>query len=174
MSCKQIQGLKWAKAVVQPEWLPHSRPRGAKAKGLAYEAALGREIPFARRGDWFEFEDKAGIGNAQVDYLFAHEGIIYVIEVKYSLTMEGFAQIEKLYKPILERIFLREVRGIQVCKVLKPLELARSGAIVSGALAGAMAIRTGRVVWHWMGRSSVGTSLPGGLAAPLASARASA
>ncbi len=86
----------------------------AARKGLSYEAKVGRflaglaaarEIAGLRAHPWINFEDTNGFGRAQPDYIFWQKTKLLVCEVKLSETDDAWRQLEKLYVPLLERIF---------------------------------------------------------------------
>lgn len=147
-----IEGLRWAEARESGPWgSKGSRPRGAKALGVAYEKALAKALPDATRGAWWEFEDANGGGWCQTDLLLVGSGSVLVLEAKLSWVMQGHSQIELLYKPVLEMALGKPVLGVVVCKALRS---GMPGSVtVVGDLPSALALaRAGRrPVLHWIG-----------------------
>lgn len=153
---RKIYGLRWARSCLKPTGIPIGRPRGAKASGLRYERALAKVLPSAKHGVWFEFEDLNGLGCCQTDLIFGHEGILWVLEVKYSQTDGAWKQIEDLYIPILKAAFGKPTLGLQVCKNLIPGQAGRVCPTLSEAMETSKVGR--RAVWQWLG-GEVGSSL---------------
>lgn len=116
---RTIEGLRWAEARPSGPW-GKPRPRGAKAHGVRYEKALAKALPAAVHGQWFEFIDLHGPGWCQVDFLIQKEEFIFVLEAKYTWVPEGHSQLEKLYKPVVEKVFNKPMYGVVVCKNLVP------------------------------------------------------
>lgn len=147
---RRVEGLIWARQCSKPGCIPKSRPRGKKAAGLRYERDLAAALPGATHGQWFEFEDSAGHGWCQPDLFICGTEAIWVLEAKYTWKRGAQAQISRLYKPVLERVFGLPVRGIVVCKVLT--RETPQGAICR-SLEEAKARSAGPlpVVLHWIG-----------------------
>ena len=146
---RQLRGLRWAKLAERPGGIPKSRPRGAKARGLAYEAELASQLPEARHGQWFEFEDSAGRGWCQVDLLIPRSRLVVVMEVKLTWTPEAFRQLSGLYLPIVRKVWGCEAVGLQVCRNLVP---GLSSVVVGDLERGVEQAARGReVCWHWLG-----------------------
>lgn len=169
MSHRVVKGLKWVQTAEGP--FGRARARGAKAKGLQYERALARALPWAQHGPWFEYEDSKGLGLCQPDFVIEEEERVIVLEAKYTWTLQGHLQIEQLYRPVLEMLLGKPVVGIEVCKVLLP-EAREQGAVVFSSLADALASspRPWRV-WHWI-PVTVGTRLRGESPIPVVSPEA--
>lgn len=147
---REIRGLIWAKACNRPSCIPKSRPKGKKAAGLRYERELAKVLKGGVHGQWFEFEDSNGHGWCQPDLFFEREGKIWVLEAKYTWTEAAYRQIEGLYVPVLSAALRKQVRGIQVCKVLRPEStrdlICRSlGEAIEGSA------QSKRVCLHWLG-----------------------
>lgn len=159
MAHRVVEGLLWAKQIPdRPASLPViRRVRGAKAKGRAYEKALGKALPSQfLHGPWFQFMDRNGLGHCQPDFIVKLRDRLLVLEVKYSWVPEGHSQIERLYQPVLERIFGLPVLGVVVCKRLRP-EMGHSQ--VFGGLREAIASQAAVRVLHWLGAGDVGLGL---------------
>lgn len=112
--------------------------------GLRYERSVAKALPLAQHGQWIEFEDSAGRGWAQPDFLLRFEDKALILETKYTWVAEGHSQIELLYRPLIERLFELEVVGLVVCRTLVP-EAPASSATIEEAL-----IRRRNVV-QWIG-----------------------
>ena len=151
---RQIIGLRWARPCTRPSCIPVARPRGAKAAGLRYERALANAQCGAVRGQWWEFEDANGHGWCQTDVLLRPDDDCAIVqECKYSWTLDGHVQLERLYLPVVQRALgVTSVIGIVVCKRLVP-EMTLQGVTIASTLQGALnsAASGRRVAWHWLG-----------------------
>ena len=150
---RRVEGLRWARPLAGwPSGIPHSRPRGAKALGLRYERALARALPSAQHGRWWEYEDANGHGLCQTDLIIDLGARVLVLESKLRWVAEGHAQVELLYRPVLERALAKPVFGGVVCKTLVP-EARSAGVQVVGDLRSfaEVAEAGGRAVLHWPG-----------------------
>lgn len=148
---RQISGLKWAE---RAERAVHGRPRGlkgAKGMGLAYERLLANALPGGEAGVWWKYEDKNGWGACQTDLVLVGMRSVLVLEAKYTWTEDAFAQLEGLYRPVVEMAAGKPVICVQVCRNLR----AESGlGLVFGDLAEAVkaAKQSGVLVTlHWRG-----------------------
>lgn len=146
---RNVEGLKFAAMMSErPKVIPIGRPRGIKAKGIAYEKALAGALPSgAQRGAWFEFRDINGGGYCQPDYLVEIDGVVVILECKYTWTRAALLQLNKLYLPVVAKALNKPTRGIVVCKVLVP----DASGQVCGSLEDALAVRNGIPIWHWLG-----------------------
>ena len=153
MSKRRVEGLRWARALEgRPRGIPLARPRGAKARGLQYERAIARELSGARRGVWFEFEDRRGHGYCQVDFLVPVGGRPVVLEAKYTWTLEGHEELEGLYLPVVRGVRgLERSCGLVICKKLTEGTLASAQAFGDLTSAVEWAERGERAVLHWIG-----------------------
>lgn len=147
-----VEGLRWAEARPEGPWgAKGSRPRGAKALGVAYEKALARALPDAKRGQWWKFDDVNGGGWCQTDLLLEGASSVLVLEAKLSWVMQGHTQLELLYKPVLEMALGKPLLGVVVCKTLRS-GMPHSVSIVSDLPSALALARSGRrVVLHWIG-----------------------
>ena len=151
-SKREIHGLKWSRRLhAKPNCIPSGRPRGAKAAGLRYERQLALAFPSFEHGVWFEFEDLNGHGYCQVDFLIEFPRIVTILEVKYTWTIEGHLQLERLYEPVVRVALEKFAEGIVVCKRLVPE--AMRGATICPDFESARGV-LGRPVWHWLGAAS--------------------
>lgn len=147
---RYIRGLTYAHECKRPSSIPVGRPRGAKARGLAYERALHVNVG-GIRGQWFEYEDANGRGYCQTDVLIGHEGMAVVMECKYTWTLDGHLALAKLYLPVVAMALKRPVCGLVVCKKLIP-DVALHGIQVCSSLDDALTAAPRRcVAWHWNG-----------------------
>lgn len=135
---REVQDLRFVRLLRErPSCIPQGRPRGAKATGVRYEDALAKLPGFvgASHGVWLEFDDAKGHGFAQVDFLFRGLGVPVVAEAKLTWTPAAYVQLRKLYFPLLQRLYWRQVVGIVVCQNLTRETPHRD---VCGSLAEAM------------------------------------
>jgi hypothetical protein len=146
---RQLNGLKWAKRLIgRPAGIPIGRPRGAKAAGIRYEKAIGAELSEARRGVWFEFEDRNGPGWCQVDFLLPWASRAIVLEAKYTWIEDAHLELERLYVPIVEAAGFARPIGIVVARRLIP---GMDRILVRDSLSEAIeAAGRGRSVLHWI------------------------
>lgn len=154
MSVRIISGLKFANTCGVPQ---HAngvhRPRGAKAHGVRYENLLAKGVPLARHGQWFQFIDRDGHGTCQTDLLLEFPELVVVLEAKYTWTIMGHVQVERLYKPVVEKAFGKPCVGLVVCKALRD-ECEMGGAMVVHRLMDALAwCQKKRTVMHWLGEA---------------------
>lgn len=141
---REIKGLRWARECGRPSCIPIGRPRGAKAQGLRYERGLALTLaPAFRHGQWFEYEDGIGRGYCQVDFLRVDADRVIALEAKYTWTIEGHWQLERLYIPIVERVYARPAVGVVVCK-----NLSDGVMNVHGLLEDAITSGRPRSVWQ--------------------------
>jgi hypothetical protein len=75
---------------------------------------------------WIRFEDSNGEGYAQPDSYLVLKSRVICFECKLTETLSGYAQLEKLYKPLLAAIYSRPIVLILTCKNLSRLDLRRS------------------------------------------------
>lgn len=79
-----------------------------------------------KSGTWFEYEDNDGTGFAQTDILLLATGLprLAILECKTTRCVQGWAQLEGLYRPILERVYpKRDLIRVQVYKNPAPYEI---------------------------------------------------
>ncbi len=149
--CRFIVDLYSAEACSRPPGIPKSRARGRKAAGLRYERELANAIPRAKHGQWFRFVDKNGLGVCQPDLLLRTQFGIAILESKYTWTETGHMQLDRLYIPVVEKVWARTPAfGIVVCKVLGPGVhpdwICRDLATAIGRAASGR-----KTVLHWIG-----------------------
>ena len=147
----RIEGtLHSARHISAPGFAKPGRSRGAKAKGRAYEKAVGRfALPKAVAGQWWEAEDATGKFFCQTDFVLRWRDVLVVVEAKYTWTMDGHRQAQELYAPIVELAMKRRTVGLVVCKRLvpgAPKVCERVDDAIGQALAGAAL-----PVWQWLG-----------------------
>jgi hypothetical protein len=125
---REVRDLQWVRTLPErPDCIPKGRPRGAKAAGVRYEAAVAALPSFAAasHGLWLEFGDASGHGYAQADFVFTSGPVLVVAEAKLTWTPAAYAQLRRLYFPLLHRLSGLPVGGFVVCQNLTR-ETARS------------------------------------------------
>lgn len=166
---RRITRLQHAEMLAEwPENIPRPRPRGVKALGSRYEAAVSRQLgPEAKRGQWWRFADANGPGLCQTDFCIFGDIWLVILECKHTWTEEGMDQLRELYLPVVEMATSKRMIGIQVCKHLVP---GHTGPVYDSLEAAVNAARTGQygnvsrfhptrlVTLHWRG---VGPMLSG-------------
>lgn len=135
-----------------PELIPHSRPRGIKALGPRYEAAVARQLGSeAKRGIWWEYRDANGPGLCQTDFIILGQKWCVILECKHTWIDEGFDQLKFLYMPVVEMATNRRVIGVQVCKHLTPHHVGPVYDSLEAAVMGCKCSNRGLVTLHWRG-----------------------
>lgn len=149
-SKRKIEGLRWAKPCARPKCIPRSRPRGVRALGKRYEAAVAKQLTGKGvAGQWFEFEDDNGHGYCQIDFLLEEEKA--VLEVKLTEVEAARQELTDLYLPVLRHIYGPNVRGIVVARHLtRETDLDR--VCDSLPLALIVARTRGIPTLHWIGK----------------------
>lgn len=119
---RQIRNLSFAQLSPTGPWAK-SRLRGSKAKGIAYERRVQRKLKeMVREGSlscslfpsqWIEFYDENGRGWAQPDIYGVGEDWVLLVECKLTQQEWGYAQMNNLYRPLLEWIYKRPVLCLQ-------------------------------------------------------------
>jgi hypothetical protein len=152
-----IIGLQRAeKLAKRPSFIPAGRPRGVKALGVRYERSLARSMPWMTPGQWWRFVDGEGEGWCQTDLIVERGNFSLVLEAKLSWVAEGHSQLEKLYKPVVERALGKPMLGIVVTKYLKP-NIPRWVKVEGDFESALRASAAGRPsVWHWLGGDCAG------------------
>jgi len=117
---RAVVGLRAARLARGPGWKP-SRVRGLKAKGLAFERKVLKQLKeffgFAfEPGPWIQFEDANGAGFAQPDGVIAFLTHMVLIEVKLSETPSAAQELRGLYAPLVRKIWKKPVALLQVFK----------------------------------------------------------
>lgn len=139
----------------RPENIPIPRTRGVKAEGRRFEKAAGKMLSRLKLGGslessvWFEFFDANGRGVCEVDHIILRPDRVVVVECKLTQTPRAFSQLERLYLPVVRKIFSQvPVQGVMVCKRLYevPTDLATSWEEVLAMNASIIP------TWHWLGR----------------------
>ena len=67
-------------------------------------------------GQWFAFYDDSGPGYCQIDHYILLPGFIILVECKLTQTEKAEYQMEKLYVPILHKVYGVPVISLQICK----------------------------------------------------------
>jgi hypothetical protein len=118
-------------------------------EGLKYErafaAALLENFPSAQHGQWWKFEDAGGIGWAQTDLFLPEENV--VVEVKLTLSLQGLAQLENFYVPLLECATGERPRAILVTKNLRPVVPRER---IYSSWAECVSAKGGTPILHWL------------------------
>lgn len=109
----------WAAPCGRPLVIPRSRPRGVKAQGLRFEAALAEALPMAKHGQWWEYLEEGQKRWCQTDLTFNWAGFAVVIECKLSWVPQGQESLDGLYLPVLQRALGRKVLGLVAVKNLR-------------------------------------------------------
>lgn len=146
---RAISGLRFAALCGVPNHAGRNATRGKKAHGVRYEKLLAKGLGVARHGQWFQFIDSNGHGYCQTDLLIEFRECVAVLEAKYTWTPQGHFQVERLYKPVLERAFGKPVRGFVVCKKLT--DGMGETLVVSRLMEALSWSENKRVAMHWMG-----------------------
>ena len=129
-----IRGLRWVKALDdRPRFISSPRIRGVQRAGLIYENRIANYMKAlygdkVLHGQWYEFEDRRGLGWCQPDIIVLPDKdrkFILVLECKLKATKKAWVQLNYMYRPVLERIYPQtEIRLVQVVKNLnKELKL---------------------------------------------------
>jgi hypothetical protein len=123
-----IRGLRWAKALQErPRFISSPRIKGIQRAGLIYENRIANYIKALYgdkviHGQWYEYEDRRGLGWCQPDILILPDDkrdFIIVIECKLKSTRKAWVQLNYLYRPVLEKIYPQvDLRMVQVVKNL--------------------------------------------------------
>lgn len=164
MHCRVIKGLKWVKELDnRPNCIPKSQVRGIKRVGLTYEGCAGKAIErvfggvsSVKRGKWFSFEDFNGLGYCQPDIIVDFRDYTLVCECKLTETKKGRDQINVLYRPILEFLLEKPVKGVVIARHLtretdKELICGGMGEVLERLKEKNFVIPT----LHWLGRGRI-------------------
>lgn len=112
---KMVKGKPIVRLVEEPQFAKtHGKVKGAKRKGLIYEERVINYLEDNKgeqwesiAGPWFEFADNSGHRYAQADWMGINlqQGRICIAEVKLSRVPEAWWQLNRLYKPLVEKLF---------------------------------------------------------------------
>jgi len=154
---RHISGLLWASQGERPQGLTKSKAQGSKALGLSYERKVGKALAKALDdpllGPWYYFLDYYGKGYCQPDVVWLGPDYTLVFEVKLTDTPAALTQILKLYKPVLELVYGKPVRGVVVTKNLTKDTLPQT---LTTNLDDALILAQGTIpVYHWLGLGSM-------------------
>jgi hypothetical protein len=145
-----VRGLLSAWESLDPG-MPKARYWGRKAEGIRFEKAVSELLPSnARRGVWFRYEDSAGLGVCQPDWIVPlGKKTILIVECKRTECPEGTTQLTRLYFPVVERATGRRPIGMLVCNYLT---LATPTERIFGDFTDALAsAHSGNIpILHWM------------------------
>ena len=143
----------------RPSCIPAPRRvSGAKGRGLAYERAIAKRLPFAAHGPWYEFweGDSKRRRYCQPDFVFeAPLGQIVILEAKYTWTIEAHEQLAR-YREVVALASGKPACGLVICKRLLD-DIFMPSAHVFGDLWDAIAsARSGRqAVFQWLGKGQI-------------------
>ena len=102
------------------------RPRtGAKAAGLRFEKQVVKSLEQKYSGfiSGIPFQYKTEYADKVIcipDGFLLYGKEIIVIEIKLRHTIDAWFQLRKLYSPVLQKVFSRPVRMMEICKVYEP------------------------------------------------------
>lgn len=126
---KSVKGLKRADVVEEPQFAKiNGNVRGMKGKGLRYESHvcnyLDRNLPehvVGVHGLWFKFEDAKGERYAQADWVGFDllRACIYIVEVKLTRVPDAWWQLNRLYKPLVSKVFGWDIAMIEVTATVR-------------------------------------------------------
>lgn len=110
---------------VPPPFVRQTRRTGRRGAGIRYEKSV-QEYLLNRYGQayipspWLRFRSDNGWRWCQPDGLILQpaEARIIVVEVKYQHTSDAWWQVERLYKPVLRKLFNDEWK-FDACEVVK-------------------------------------------------------
>lgn len=128
-----VQVCDWAELVdTQPEFIHRPQRRGRRLQGIKYELAghywLKRQFRNSyTAGQWFRFkaDGQGKIRWCQTDGLLVdvEHRTLTVVEFKYQHTESAWWQLFKLYKPVIEKLFVDKkfsIRCLEICKWFDP------------------------------------------------------
>jgi hypothetical protein len=97
----------------------------AQRAGLRYERDfniyMSKEFPDYVPGPHIHFYSDEAARTVQPDGVLAFSEVVYVFEIKYQHVPEAWWQLVKLYRPLVERIFVgKPVRCVEVCRSYDP------------------------------------------------------
>ena len=126
-----ISKLRWAKALDErPVFIPSPRLTGVKRAGVLYENRVANYMKAiygdenVLHGQWYQYEDRRGVGYCQSDILILPHGDVkdlIILECKLKSRRVAEVQLRYLYKPIVEHLYPNtNIIMVQVCKFLNP------------------------------------------------------
>jgi len=101
--------------------------------GIRYERKVSKQLKLDLPGiwisPWFRFQTELGDTRwCQPDALLVGKDQVVLFEVKVRSTSDAWWQLEKLYKPVVEKAFGRTVEGlVMVCKHFDPATTGLGG-----------------------------------------------
>lgn len=72
-------------------------------------------------GPWISFKDKSGMRVCQPDALLLTNSWLLIIEMKLTHTARAWWQLEKLYRPVCEKLVTCPIFTLEVCKQGDPM-----------------------------------------------------
>lgn len=105
MTRTAVKGLKWAHYGPHPSFIPRTRYKGSRARGIAFERKIGKLLkadhPIISLGQWIYFEDSLGLGVAQPDILLQNEKCTHIVECKLSYRNDIELKLREVYGTLL-------------------------------------------------------------------------
>lgn len=118
---------RWAKA--PPPFVVNRKGRtGRRAQGIRYEKKVHEYLDMIYPGmfvpsPWIYFLEEEGNRArwCQPDGLLidVQQGLVTIVEVKYSHTSDAWWQLTQLYRPVLEYLFPRALWTLQCVEIVK-------------------------------------------------------
>lgn len=110
---KVVRNLIWAEFCSTPDFIRPTRHRGRRALGVKYEVKMHEKLraEFGHKyfsNPWIKYQTKGGpLQWCQPDALVVDipEGIITILEMKYSHTFGAYGQVMNMYLPLIKKIF---------------------------------------------------------------------
>ena len=156
----RLNGLLWAELTSDTPFKKARVRRSCFKDGIAYEKLVGRELRALLRagvfdgelllGQWILFCDNDGISYAQPDAYIVSRQQVLLFEAKLTQTDAARPQLD-LYEGLLNEIYGRPIRRVQVCKHLRyvPQDLIEGPHELAAAVAGGDSTCW---TWHFLGR----------------------
>lgn len=99
----------------RPGFIPYNKARGAKARGLRYEASIVKWLDeeFSGSwdtfpGQWLSYTNSFGVDHyCQPDWFAVNfdRWEVLIVEVKLTRVSKAWWQLNELYKPVLKKMF---------------------------------------------------------------------
>ena len=133
--------------------MPHNRGRTyAQKLGLRYEQKV-HDVLSAIYGSQFRhsasilFEDRTGLRRAIPDGVLELDDRVVVVEVKYSHCELAWWQLNKLYGPLLLRLFAKPIHACEIVHSFDPDVKWPTGAMLTHSLHRLSPHSTGVLQW---------------------------
>ena len=135
--------------------------RGAAGAGLRYEAKVHEHFlktyPLAYvAGPWFRYrneEDK--VHYCQPDGLLVNfkTGLVTIVEIKLKHTADAWWQLKKLYEPVLERVFTKDLWALSALEVVRWYDPDTPFPQAHALIKDPLSVGAGKIGVHiWSGR----------------------